>query len=487
MTLCLCAAIGPIAVSSAAAQESWDAIYLSGTKVGFVHTYVEKVPNQGRTYLRVRIDMEQRLKRGRDFSVTRLTYGTIEAMDGQVLRLDTLTDTGQQRIRVKGDVKDGQMNLIMEVGGKTQEAVIPWGPEVRGPYAPEQSMAREPMKAHETRSLKMFMPTLNKICDIELVALDVEPTIMGDGKNRNLLHVEQKTKVDGVAKPEFDVRLWVDSEGQVLKQEVDILGGYVQYRTNKEAAKARGGPIQFDLIQGSVIKVKHLIPNSDRSRMVRYQLTFKGNDLAQVIPTDPRQSLEAGASKNSGILKVESVGPLDGKAGPAEVDQQYVKPNALVTSDDGRVRALAAKATRGAQDPWQKAVAIQKWVFDNVTEKNFKTAFAAASEVARNLAGDCTEHAVLAAAMCRAVGIPARVVVGMIYVEEQSGFGYHMWDEVYVNQRWVAIDPSWEQSMVDAVHIKISESSLEGVAPFEAFTPIIRVMGKLEIDPIEFR
>ena len=36
-----------------------------------------------------------------------------------------------------------------------------------------------------------------------------------------------------------------------------------------------------------------------------------------------------------------------------------------------------------------------------------------------------------------------------------------MWNEVYVNQRWVAIDPSWDQSTVDAVHIKLSDSSLK--------------------------
>ena len=71
--------------------------------------------------------------------------------------------------------------------------VIPWAPDVRGPYAAEQSMARKPMKEQETRSLKMFMPTLNKVCDIELQALGVEPTIMGDGTKRTLLHVEQKT------------------------------------------------------------------------------------------------------------------------------------------------------------------------------------------------------------------------------------------------------------------------------------------------------
>ncbi len=93
--------------------------------------------------------------------------------------------------------------------------------------------------------------------------------------------------------------------------------------------------------------------------------------------------------------------------------------------------------------------------------------------------------------MCRAVGIPSRVAVGLVYVDdakpELKGFGYHMWIEVYVNQRWVALDPTWDQSDVDAVHIKLSESSLQGVSPFEMFLPILRVAGKLEIEPLELR
>jgi hypothetical protein len=365
--------------------------------------------------------------------------------------------------------------------------VIPWGSDVRGPYAAEQSMASTPMKEHEDRSLKMFMPTLNKVCDIELKAGVVEPTVMGDGTNRPLLRVDQKTKTDGKAKPEFDVTLWVDPEGQVLKQEVDLLGGYVQYRTTKEAAKSKGGSKQFDLIAGSMIKVKHVLPSAEDTRMVKYQVAFNDGDPAQIIPADSRQSLTAGPNKNSAILEVKSMGPLEGQAGPAEVDAQYLRANVLVTSEDRQVSRLALSATRGVDDPWQKAVRIQDWVYKNITEKNFSIAFAAASEVARNRSGDCTEHAVLAAAMFRAVGIPSRVVIGLVYVKKQDGFGFHMWDEVYVNQRWVAIDPAWNESTVDASHIKIAESSLDGVAPFEAVSPILRVMGKMEIDPIEFR
>ncbi len=102
-----------VTCASARGQESWDAIYLAGSKIGYVHTYVEKVKDRGsdRDYLRVRVDIEQRLKRGRDVAVTKLSYGTIETLDGQVLRLDTLTQAGSRSIRAHGDVIKGRDDL----------------------------------------------------------------------------------------------------------------------------------------------------------------------------------------------------------------------------------------------------------------------------------------------------------------------------------------------------------------------------------------
>jgi len=132
--------------SSVQAQESWDAIYLAGAKTGFIHTFVEKVKDRGRDYLRVRIDIEQSVKRREDVAVIKLHYGTIEALDGQVFRLDTRTQAGGQDLRAHGDVLNGTMKLILEGGGQSQSQTIPWGDDVRGPYAPEQSMARKPMK-----------------------------------------------------------------------------------------------------------------------------------------------------------------------------------------------------------------------------------------------------------------------------------------------------------------------------------------------------
>jgi hypothetical protein len=487
LTWCLAAAIGMMSCAWADAQESWDAIYLAGSKIGYTHTFVEKVSSRGRNYLRVRIDSEQRFKRDKDITVTRLTYGTIETPDGQVLRLDTLTSIGEQKLRGHGDVIGGEMRFILEGAGGRQELVIPWGPDVRGPYAPEQSMARKPMKENEQRSLKMFMPDLNKICDIRLQARSIEPVILGDGMPRPLLHVDQVTVVDGKPRPEFDAKLWVDPEGQVLKTEQDLLGGVVMYRTTEQSALSPGGPVQLDLILAAAIKAARKITEPEQTRHIKYRLLLKQGNAAQIFPIDSRQSIQAEGDPLSAILEVKSIGPNEGQPGPGQVASEYTEPNALVTSDDSRVRSLAREATRGADDPWEKAVRINHWVFQRINRKNFKVAFAAASEVARNFSGDCTEHAVLAAAMCRAAGVPARVAIGLVYVEKNDGFGYHMWDEVHVNNRWVALDPSWDQSTVDATHIKLSDSSLEGVSPFNAFLPLLQVMGKLEIEPLELR
>jgi hypothetical protein len=489
LRLGLPALLALVTCQGAFGQESWDAHYLSGSKVGYTHTWVEKVKDRGtgKDYLRVRVYIELSIKRDKDVSVMKMQYGTIETENGEVLRLDTRTLTGEDNeLRAYGDVRRGEMLLKLESNGEHQSRTIPWGKDVRGPYAAEQSMAKTPMKEHESRPLKMFIPDLNKVADITLTAKAIETVIMGDGSTRPLLRIEQTTKVDGKPRPEFNNIMWADSGGQVLKAEQDTIGKFIIYRTTKEAALAPSGPVQFNLITGTVVKTRP-IPDAEQTREVKYRVTLNDGEIAQAIPTDPRQTVQVENNPASAILTVKSPGPLDGTAGPAEVDPEYLKSNVLITSNDSRVRTLTQRATRGVADPWTKVQRLNRSVFRNVQEKTFRVGFAGASEVARNLSGDCSEHAVLMAAMCRASGIPARVVVGLVYVNKLGGFGFHMWNEVYINQRWVAVDSTFDQTTVDATHIKLSESSLEGVAPFEAFLPVLKVAGKIQIEPLELR
>jgi hypothetical protein len=472
------------AQSAGPIQESWDAVYLAGAKVGSVHTFVEPLKDHGRDLVRVRVDMVVTMKRLDNEITMEFRYGTIETPEGSVLRLDTRTLASTQEQRAYGDVVNGQMTLTLEGSGQAQHVTIPWGPDVRGPYAVEQSLSRELLKVGQTRKVRMFLPDLNKICDVVLVARAMDDVKLGGGETRSLLRVDQTTYLDGKPRPEFDMTSWVDSGGQVIKSASAVMGGLITYRTNKEAALA-GGKAQLDQIVASIIKITHKITTPETRRAITYRVTLKDNDLAAVLPSDRRQTLKTGPEKSSGTLQVKTAGPDVGPAGPEQVDSEFLQPNTLVTSEDPKVKELAQKAIGTATDPWQRAQRIEKWVAENLKDKNFKTVFAPASEVARNLTGDCTEHGVLTAAMCRAVGVPARVVVGLVYADHLGGFGYHLWNEVYVNRRWVAIDPSFDQTAVDAVHIKLTDSSLAGVSPYEAFLPVVRALNKLTLEPVE--
>lgn len=491
-----CAVILPVILGLSAvapragAQEAWDAVFLAGNKIGYIHTFIEKVNEKGRPLNRVRVDTVLSFRRGDDTVIQKMMYGTIETPEGEVLRLDTRTLTSGQEIRVHGDAIKGNMNLIMEGTQQRQEKLIPWGDDVRGPYAAEQSMAQKPMAEGESRKLKMYIPDLNRVVDIELKAGSVSEIPLGDGANRPLRKIDQIATLDGQNRPELSSVLWVDAGGQVLKQEVDLLGGMTLYRTTEQGAKTPGGRIKYDQIRGTIIKVARPIPNPYQTRYIQYRITHKDEDPAKIIPSDRRQTLQPAGDGRSATLTVQTMGPNDGEPGPAAVNAEYLRPNGLITSGDTRVKELAARAVGAAVDPWERAVLINQWVFRNM-KSNFETTFAPADEAARSLSGDCTEHSVLAAAMSRALGIPARVAVGLIYVDDKSftdkGFGFHMWHEVYINGRWVALDSSFEQSNVDATHIKLSESSMEGVSPFESFLPILRVQGKVTIEPLELR
>ena len=78
-------------------------------------------------------------------------------------------------------------------------------------------------------------------------------------------------------------------------------------------------------------------------------------------------------------------------------------------------------------------------------------------ETLESLEGDCTEHTVLFVGLARAIGLPAREVAGLIYVEgSPPGFYFHQWATVWLGE-WVDVDPTFDQIPVDVTHIKLSE------------------------------
>lgn len=73
--------------------------------------------------------------------------------------------------------------------------------------------------------------------------------------------------------------------------------------------------------------------------------------------------------------------------------------------------------------------------------------------------GECTDYADLFTTLARAAGFPARNVYGLAYKDgAEPAFMFHAWNEIYADGQWQAVDPTWNQTTVDATHIPLSDT-----------------------------
>jgi hypothetical protein len=104
-----------------------------------------------------------------------------------------------------------------------------------------------------------------------------------------------------------------------------------------------------------------------------------------------------------------------------------------------RIIELAEDITKDLDDPWEKAQAVGKWVFTNLG-KSMRECFSAL-DVLEAREGECQSHSILTVALCRAAGVPARFVYGVVYMPESDAYLYHTWVEAYAGE-WIPMDPT---------------------------------------------
>ena len=140
-------------------------------------------------------------------------------------------------------------------------------------------------------------------------------------------------------------------------------------------------------------------------------------------------------------------------------------PTRYLESDRKEIADLCRRALGGTKDTGKAVKQIESFVSGYITAKNLAVGYASAAEVAASREGDCSEHAVLTAAMCRSVGIPARVACGLVYVDDFVGkkniFGGHAWAEAYVGGKWVGIDATKAPNGFSPAHITLATGNGE--------------------------
>jgi hypothetical protein len=468
---------------SLADRESWDIFRIQGSRLGSGRTTLRHATEDGRTVLKVEQTMTLTVKRFGDSATIEMRYADTETPDGQLLGFESEMRQGPTPTRTVGRVQGDRLFLEITTEGQRQQMTVPWTAGLGGMLAPDLSLLREPMKPGQRRTVRHFTIADNQVSETEMTAGQEESVQLLAGSFR-LLRIDCVERLSGGQK--IKGVFWTDASGESMKSWQEPMN-MESIRVPKDVATAKTEPPTVDLGRETLVPVSGPLPDRPHDcRQIRYRVHLDGSDPSEVFVSGPSQQVKR-IDANTAELTVYAIRPgrNDGNPDarqdpPTDADR---KPNNFIQSDDARIVADAQAAAGAETDPWRVAVALERFVHDAVKQKDFTQAFATAAEVARTREGDCTEHSVYLAALARARGIPARVAIGLVCVS--GTLGYHMWTEVYVDGRWIAVDGTLAKGGIGAGHLKLTQSSLAGAAAYSSFLPVVQVIGRLKVEVLD--
>ncbi len=321
--------------------------------------------------------------------------------------------------------------------GRTEVDTLPGGP-LHGPVAIERllsdcrdssrvrSVNTEAMRPATFRVVRLRGDTLEAGANrIACVVFTVRDSALGGPATANVLQ-------------------WRDRRGAIWMERDEGLGSVIE---RDEIARGEASEIGFDAIAWRPLPFEGDPPNTSPCEILMLPEPPSADELAAgvapPIPDEPGQRVTGGASPQSWRIRLER-----GRAGETTNEDRArwrdradlapcIESDLIVDAADPAVRDFAQGAVLGAETPTEEALLLERAVHERIVIRDLGTVFATASQTLRARRGDCTEHAVLLAACCRARGIPARLVAGIVPASDRMLF--HLWTEVFLN-RWSPLD-----------------------------------------------
>lgn len=469
--------------------DRWYVLMFAGQRAGHVHRSQSTEKGQ------ITTTEEMNLSIRRDTVVVeaeqRMSF--TETTDGKPIEASLTLRMAQQPMSMKFVFHDAGVDVTRSVGGSQSKNTVPM-PD--GPYMTPAESLRYQVAQAEQGEKKIEMAVLD-ISTGTLGVMDVTMTHAGEEKievmGKTVLAEAWDTEM--AAAPGLVLRDYMDGDGQMLRSttslgmfDVDIIAA------DKELAlSSYDAP---ELMANTFVEPEGDLPNPRQLRRAVYRLTLPDNFEDDLLRAGYQRVTWADERTALVVQDLdEPVNPTDDEA-----KDGHLAATSMLDHADESVRKLVTDAlgddAAQLSQP-EKAERLRQFVHRYVASKNLSVGFATATEVAMTAEGDCTEHAVLLAAMLRAAEIPSRTVTGLIYVGEFAGatniFGYHMWTQAWLapqdngrmlGHRWVDLDATLDQPF-DAAHIALSSSAMEDGAFFNDIITLVPLLSNLKIEVVE--
>lgn len=458
------------AAAQAAPDETWMSVTLDGRKIGHMLNRREVLAD------RVVTTQEMNLSIERAGIAVMLEIGETheETPAGKPLafrtrsRLSGVESTSQGTIDAQGTI-----HVTSSVGGQSQSKTAAW---------PQGALFSEGLRLAAighglkpgTRYDSLAFQALN--LDAFPLTTTIKPAEYVDlpGGRRELVRVERELKLPGLPLTSTD---WMDRDYGVRKVTMAQLGLKLEVLAcDKTCALAPNQP--GDSLQQALVPAPRSVQRSELARPLRYRLSARDRGAAPSLPVTGEQRVVRSGS--SSVVTVFPWARAGSEEPPVAADSQ---PNAWLQSDASEIVRLANEASPGEKSAGERMRDLEKFVFGYIDKKSLSVGYASALETAKTRQGDCTEHALLLAALGRARGIPARIATGLAFVESFGGaervFVPHAWVQAWVDGRWQSFDAALGQ--FDSGHIALGIGDGD---PWRFFSGV-GTLGNLKLDKVE--
>jgi transglutaminase-like putative cysteine protease len=213
---------------------------------------------------------------------------------------------------------------------------------------------------------------------------------------------------------------------------------------------------------------------------IRYRLTTTAPQ-----PWQPPRTGEQAVAVDGGGLQVSICTDCGDEPAPsADTLKHHLAANAWVRSDDPRIRSFARLHGRGrsVQARMERLTdAVRAHMNGPIDYRHYHDAATAL----QNRSGDCTEFAVLLAAVARARGIPTRIVHGIAYSGRLAGsshvFSPHAWVQAWDGTRWTSYDAGFGQFGAGHIVLAIGDGDPASLRGLNRATRQLRIVDAAQI------
>jgi len=367
-------------------------------------------------------------------------------------------DQGEQHIHTEVRVHGNTVHFTSSLGGVDRTVEI--GPDVilDSPYGSPHLVRDFVGTDTEEKTYRTFDLRDGEVHENTVTRVGAE-TLELAGAAIDTVILDQVDRQTGLK-----MRLWIDPETGRAAQ-LTLAGRRIFLADARVVKEVRVGKLDTTFMSPTNVRI--LDVHGIEWMKVRAVVEPAGLPVTPEGLNVPGQTFEGTVDQNrvEGVFEIShprydgsDAPPFPGDFGADPALADYLKPDRLIESDDPVLAHKARELTEGAKDSWEAAVRLGTWVAENI---GYEIPGGGTARKTYDLrAGECGAHSALHVALCRAVGIPARVVWGCMYVPDRGGaFGQHGWSEVYMGEAgWIPVDTTaMEPDFVDSGHVRIGE------------------------------